>query len=93
MRNLVIWLPAIFSSLFTVSIDTSVGLVLSQKSLFTGCAANISSTDPKTPKPHVAVIIVDLGVFYDIDESGGREKRERSEYIDRRVEDCLLLIR
>ena len=42
--DLVIWLPAIFSSLFTVSIDTSVGLVLSQKSSFTGCAPNILST-------------------------------------------------
>ena len=43
--NLVIWLPAIISSLFVVSIDTSVGLVLPHKSSSSkGCALRIFST-------------------------------------------------
>ena len=43
--NLVIWLPAIISSLFSVSIDTSVGLVLPQKSSSSmGCTLRIPCT-------------------------------------------------
>ena len=39
------WLPAIISALFTVSIDMSLGLVWLQIASSTGCAASSSSTD------------------------------------------------
>ena len=43
--NLVIWLPVIISASFAVSIDTSMGLVLPQKSsLSMGCTPKISFT-------------------------------------------------
>ena len=42
--NLVIWLSAISSSLFTVLIDTSAGLVFTQKVSSISCAPNTSST-------------------------------------------------